>query len=88
MSEESIPVEGTIISMTLPSSEVPLPSCGEFIKFETKEPDAQQYIVFRTGGIVFAGYYIGERRCIPFSMTVAEPPVFILNEWMPIRIWG
>lgn len=51
------------------------------------EPPISQYMAFKSGGMTFAGYYLGEKKASPFSMSGIQAPVMIITEWMPIRLW-
>ena len=56
---------------------------------EEKEPEMNQYIAFKSADIIFVGRYLGEKKASPFSATASvEVPVFVIDEWIPIRLWG
>lgn len=64
-----------------------------FTKIETENPETQptmnQCIVFKTGGVNFGGLYVGESKAKPFSISgdTENLPTFMIEEWMPIRLW-
>lgn len=62
-----------------------------FIKIEDDKletiPQETQYIAFKSGQVVFAGIYKGDKKASPFCIDGGEPPIILIEEWMPIRLW-
>jgi len=62
-----------------------------FIKIEAEKAETQpqegQYVAFKSGSLVFAGIYKGDHKASPFVMSGGEAPVFLIEEWFPIRLW-
>ena len=50
-------------------------------------PGEHQYIAFRSGDVIFAGVYRGDKKASPFCMEGGTPPVMVFEEWFPIRLW-
>jgi hypothetical protein len=62
-----------------------------FNKIESENPETEpkmnQYIAFKLGDVVFAGFYLGEKKASPFSANNEKAPIVLIEEWIPIRIW-
>jgi hypothetical protein len=63
-----------------------------FVKIEADKPETapgqMQCIAFKSGDFVFAGFYEGDNKAKPFAADNKTAPVFVIEEWMPIRIWA
>lgn len=56
-------------------------------KLETV-PYLNQYIVFKCGDLYFAGVYMGKGAASPLTMDGSQAPLILIEEWLPIRLWG
>lgn len=54
---------------------------------EESQPQPQQYIAFKCGEVIFAGIYLGEKKASPFAIDGSQVPIFLVEEWLPIRLW-
>lgn len=59
-----------------------------FQKIEELSPTETQYIAFKSADMVFAGYYLGDSKAKPFSISGKDSPIFVISEWMPLQLWA